>query len=260
MDCPSCSTSIPNDARFCPECGHKFDALPAAPDPGAKAAAAIDLAPADFARAFSRALKDSGRDEEGIEGVEPQHDPESLQRAGVAAGLDRKVVQKALHRISMEKLPADIRSKMGIVLDDEVPPPSRRWWLPVVAVVNIAAIALVVWAVFFRPPPLPPIAIKPQKGTLDVASLEEPVSALSTAAQACYDEGLKANPKMTGEVVLTLRVQLDAKVEATVAKESLNDATTVGCIVAAVQSQTWPAAKIAPVDVDIPLAFNVTSE
>ncbi len=114
------------------------------------------------------------------------------------------------------------------------------------------------WALFFRAPTTVTIDIKPQQGTLDVTALEEPVNALSTAAQACYQDALKKDAALAGEVVLTLRIHLDGHPEAKLATDTLKQPDASACMLAAAMKQTWPKAEIAPVDVDIPFTFQVS--
>ena len=253
MQCGQCSTEIPDEAKFCPACGHKFTSTASSPSADDKDSFA--LADDDFGRALRRAAEDAGVD---VPADLVVNDPISLQQAGETLGLDKLKVQQALHRISMEKLPEDVRKKMGVVLDDEVEPQGRPWWMIPVAGLFLVGVGIAVWALFLRPPPERPVVeMQPQKGTIDVDALNTGLDVLSAQAQACYQTSLKKAPKLKGEVLLTLRIGLDGKATASLGSSLDGDAgaTASECMRAAAEGVTWPAAQTAPVDVDIPFSF-----
>jgi hypothetical protein len=283
VQCPQCSTELPDDARFCGACGHRFDAAPAgaaspaaepsapAPPAAEPAAAApaeakeeggqsFDLLPEDFERAFTRAC-----DKAGIEppAVETPRDHATLFAAAEAAGLEKLDVEKALHRISIEKLPASARRAMGVVLEDEVEPQGRPTWLPLVIGINVVAllIALAAWVLYDPAPERPPVELKPQKGEIDMSALETALDAYAEAAEGCYKAALEKNDKLAGDVTVTLRIGLDGKVDnPQVTKDDLKDNGALSCMVDAAKAQSFPAAQKAPVDVDVPLMFSAKEQ
>ncbi|MCP4504737.1 MAG: hypothetical protein GY822_32940 [Deltaproteobacteria bacterium] len=114
---------------------------------------------------------------------------------------------------------------MGVVLDDEVQKPGRRWWIPVVALINITALGIAGWALFLRPPTLrPQVQLAPQKGSLDMDALNDPLDEFSKQTQVCYQTGLKKDAKLKGDVVLTLRIDLDGNAVAKIGTSSLTGA------------------------------------
>ena len=107
MRCPQCSTETPEDANFCPACGHNFTSVPPPKNPtatsppsasgdtagdtagDAKDPVSFSLNEDDFGRALRRAAKAAGV------GVPPGlvvNDPISLQQAGEQIGLDLSLI------------------------------------------------------------------------------------------------------------------------------------------------------------------------
>jgi hypothetical protein len=260
MHCPSCTTELPDDARFCGGCGERFAEAPAAahtaPKPAAAPAQRFDLLPEDFARALVKAC-----DKVGIEpppGAPPSDHP-SLFRAAEQAGLTKLDVEKALHLVSIEKLPPSARKAMGVVLEDDVPQPGRPLWLPLVLGINAVALLVGIGAflVYDPKPPRPEAELKPQRGELELSALDAALDGFAARAEDCYRAALEEREGLMGEVLVTLRIDLEGKAaEAKVARDGLAHEGAVACIVEAARAQPWPRAKIAPVDVDVPLLFS----
>jgi hypothetical protein len=276
--CPQCATELPEEARFCGNCGQRFDGPPAqAPAAAAPAAAASTAAPAaaastaastaadngassfqlvaaDYGRAFERLCEQR----ELVAPADLPTDHESYFAAAKALGADKLPTEKALHRVSIEKIPEAQRRKMGIVLEDDIEPATRSPWVPVIIAVNVIAAIVIVLVIALQedPPPRPPMDLKPQKGSIDTGALESAFDAVATAARNCYQAALKSDKTLAGDVVLTLRIGLDGKAaEARLSKDELNKPEVASCILEAARAQAYPAAENAPVDVDLPLSF-----
>lgn len=269
MKCPSCATELPDDARFCGGCGHRFSSAasssstaeaPAAvsgriPTPPRDLPQRFDLVPEDFARALERACAKAQLPLPP--GMSPV-DHASLFQAAEAAGITKVDVEKALHLVSLEKLPASARKAMGVVLEDDVPAQGRSLWLPLVVAINAVALLVGVGAyLLYDPTPeRAPIELRPQRGEIDVVALNAALDRLSETAQGCYREALKQDRKLSGNLVLTLRIGLDGKAESPrVSKDELGHEGAARCIVDAAAQATYPAATGAPVEVDVPLSF-----
>lgn len=268
--CPTCATELPDDARFCGACGYNYAAAPpptpplaappaAAPptppsSPKAEAGDAFELRAEDFGRAFVRVAE---LHDVVLPATLP-HDHKSLFEAAEAAGLDKLELEKALHRVSIEKLPEDQRRALGIVLEEDIEARGRSPWIPLVVVVNVIAAVVVVLVLVLRDdtPVRPPVELKPQQGQIDEAALGPALDAFATAAKACYDAALKNKADLQGDVVITLRIDLEGKAQdPTLSKDELGDEAARACILAAAAAQAYPAATVAPVDVDVPLSF-----
>lgn len=270
--CPSCATELPEDARFCGSCGYRFEAsatpapapaaAPPAPSPAPATpsartpsqAAAFALTEADFAKAFERVC-------ESLDLPAPAkapHDHQTLFAAAQAAGIDKLTVEKALHRVSIEKLPEEQRRKMGIVLEEDIEPQGRPAWLVPVVAANVLALLVVVLVLVLRDdtPVRPPVELKAQQGTIDVDALNTSLDELAGKARACYQAALVEQKNLKGDVVITLRIGLEGKAEApSLSVDNLQSSAAAACIVGAAAGQAFPAAQVAPVDVDVPLTF-----
>lgn len=265
MKCPECATELPDDARFCGACGHRFEAEAAAPEaspppPAEERRQSFDLLPEDFTRALRKACDKAGL--EPAEGAQPT-DHASLFEAAEQAGITKLDVEKALHHVSIEKLPASARKAMGVVLEDEVEPQGRPLWLPVVVGINVVAlvVALVAYLLYDPTPERPPVEMKPQKGEIDMAALNTSLDAFATAAEGCYKAALERDNKLAGDVTVTLRIGLDGTpTDVSVTKDELRDEGAAACIVEAARAQSYPAAQKAPVDVDVPLLFSAKEQ
>ena len=275
MLCVKCQTELPDDAKFCGACGYRFEApevAPTSPAPTSAAPAASSPAPAavdnnpftltadDFQAAFEKACAiESKPVPEGVF----VHDHASLKTEGDKIGLMQVDVDKALHRVQMEKLSPEERKRMGIVLDHEVEPHKRS---PLVAaLVGVGVLALggvaVVAVTYDGTPQRPPVTVAPQQGEIDATALNGALDSVSEQAQGCYRDGLQANKKLAGDITLTVRIGLDGKAEsATVKSESLGAADVVECIRGAAAGATYPAAQKAAVEVDVPLSFSAKSK
>lgn len=269
MHCPQCATELPDDARFCGACGTNIEQHAASEGPApapeeaeagpehSDGSSAFTLTPEDFGRALVKACEKA---ELPLPADPLPTDHLTLKAAGEALGLSKLAVEQALHRVSMEKLPPEERRALGVVLDDEVEPAGRSSWVPVVVGVNLVAIAIAVVAFLARDTTSrPEIVLPPQQGQLDVAALNEALEPVTEAAQACYRDALKSDAKLAGEVVLTLRVGLDGKAAVTTRSASLASESALGCIRAAAESASYPAATIAPVEVDVPFSFSAST-
>lgn len=267
MQCPACALQLPDDARFCGGCGHRFEPLPANPPTAAERGAAqtpargateaprFELVPEDFARALERACAKAGI---AVPRGEPPTDHESLFRGAEAAGLTKLDVEKALHLVSLEKLPVSARKAMGVVLEGDVGGAGRPIWLPLVVGINLVALLVGVGAFLLHDaePERPAIQMPAQKGEIDVDALHQALDQLSQDAQACYREALKEDPKLAGALTLTLRIGLDGQAEeARAARDELGHQGAARCILEAARRARYPAARIAPVEVDVPLTF-----
>jgi hypothetical protein len=260
--CPQCATELPEQARFCGSCGYRFDAAPsaaaAAPAsasaPAEEGGASFELVASDYRRAFERLCEQL----ELVAPAEMPTDHASYFAAAKALGADKLPTEKALHRVSIEKIPEEERRKMGIVLEDDIEPAGRSPWVPVIIAVNVIAAIVIVLVVALQedPPPRPPVQLKAQKGTIDMDALEGALDAVATASRGCYQDALKTNKALKGDVVLTLRIGLDGKAaEASLSKDELKQEAVAACITEAATAQAYPAAENAPVDVDLPLSF-----
>jgi hypothetical protein len=266
MRCPSCAIELPDDARFCGGCGKRFDAAgvktPLASQRvtplGTPSASSFALTADDFARAFERMCAKAGLSPDD---APPPVDHASLRERATSLGIPLVDMEKALHRISVEKLPEEKRRAMGVVLDDEAAPPTRPLLVPVIIGLNVVAIVVGLMAFVWRSDAPAPVTLPPQPGEIDVAALNLVVDGLTRDAQACYQDLLKRRATATGEVVLAVRIGLDGKTETTSVKStSLDDGATVACMLDHAQKASWPEAKIAPVDVEIPFLLTVTQK
>ncbi|MCP4504736.1 MAG: zinc ribbon domain-containing protein [Deltaproteobacteria bacterium] len=99
MQCVKCKETIPDEARFCPACGHRFSAvddvqrgLESLQNNKNEDKPSFALIEKDFLRALSRAADEAGVPvPDDVEVV----DPNSLQQAGEQLGLDKLKVQQA---------------------------------------------------------------------------------------------------------------------------------------------------------------------
>lgn len=298
MQCPDCRTELPDDAKFCGACGRRFAPPPSAAEdaplpprastpvstpvsapvstpaatpvstpaasPVAKLtpssplpASSFDLVPADFARALAKACDKAGL---LVPQGPPPHDHASLFKAAAEAGLTKLDVEKALHHVSIEKLPADARKAMGVVLEDDMPQQGKPLWLPLVIGINLVALVVGFGAfLFYDPKPqAAPVEPRPEPGEIeDMAALSAALDAFAKRAEDCYKEALVKNDKLAGDVTLTLRIDLEGKVAAaSLAKDELRDEGAIACILEAAKAGTYPKALKAPVDVDVPLLFS----
>ena len=217
----------------------------------------FDLVSADFARALAKACDKAGLAvPEGL----PPHDHESLFQAATEVGLTKLDVEKALHHVSIEKLPADARKAMGVVLEDDMPQQGRPLWLPLV--IGINAVALVVgfgaFLLYDPAPERPARELRPQQGEIeDMDALGAALDVFAKRAEDCYKEALVNDEKLAGDVTITLRIDLEGKVaHASLAKDELKDAGATACILEAAKAGSYPKAQKAPVDVDVPLLFS----
>lgn len=263
MHCPACATELPDDARFCGGCGQRFGAAtPAAvaasprPVPTPPSAARFDLVPADFARALSKACDKAAL--EPPPGPPPSDHP-SLFRAAEQAGLTKLDVEKALHLVSMEKLPQSARKAVGVVLEDDVPQQGRSLWLPLVLGIN--AVALLVgfgaFALYEPARERPAVELKVQRGEIDLPALNAALDRFAERAEGCYRRALEQREGLAGDVTVTLRIDLEGRAaEAGVSRDELRDEGALACILEAARGQVWPKAQTAAVDVDVPLLFS----
>ncbi len=267
MHCPACSTELPDDARFCGACGHRFASAPSQSSTAPSAATAMEprapsfeLVPADFARALEKACDKAGVARPPL--AAPT-DHASLFKAASEAGLTKLDVEKALHHVSFEKLPASARKAMGVVLEDDVPQQGRPLWLPLVLGINAVALLVGFGAfVLYDPTPMrPPALLKPQRGEIDMTALGAALDAFAEQAEGCYKDALAKNDQLAGDVTVTLRIDLDGKAaNVALTKDELGDEAATTCIVAAAQASAYPKARKAAVDVDVPLLFSAREQ
>lgn len=199
----------------------------------------------------------------GVEGDEapPPIDHASLRDRATALGIPLVDMEKALHRISVEKLPEEKRRAMGVVLDDEAAPPTRPLLVPVIIGLNAIAIVVGVLAFVWRDEAPTAVTFPPQAGEIDVAALNVVVDGLTRDAQGCYENLLKTRADAGGAVVLAVRIGLDGKTETAGVKSStLDDDATTACMLDHAKKAPWPMAKTAAVDVEIPLTLTVTKK
>jgi hypothetical protein len=223
-------------------------------------ASAFEMTPDDFARALTKACDKAGL-EPPVQDLPTDH--ESLFRVGEQLGLTKLDVEKALHVVSFEKLPPGQRKAMGVVLEEDVPQAGRPLWLIAVVAVNAVAllVALVAFLLYDPAPERPAVEVKPQKGEIDTGELSVSLDAFAGAAEGCYKAALEENAKLAGDVTITLRIDLEGKaVSASASVDTLKDDAALGCILDAAKSQSYPAARIAPVDVDVPLLFSAREQ
>jgi len=262
MRCPSCAIELPDDARFCGGCGKRFESTPpvvvATAPTRTPPASPFALTADDFVRAYERMCERAGV---ATDGDPPPTDHASLRARATALGVPLVDMEKALHRISVEKLPEEKRRAMGVVLDGEAAPPTRPLLVPVIVALNAIAIVVGVLAFVWRGDAAPPVTLPPQPGEIDVDALTRVVDGLAEGARTCAKDLLQRPGATGGEVAIAVRIGLDGKTEsASVKSSTLDDAGTVECMLALARDAAWPSARVAPVDVEIPLVLTVTEK
>jgi hypothetical protein len=255
MGTETMSADMPPDERH-PPAGSGGAIEGRSRSPGEQAAAAFELSAEDFARALERGC---AKARIPLPRGPLPHDHASLFAAGEQVGLTKLDLEKALHLVSLEKLPVSTRKAMGIVLQDDRAPTGRSLWLPWVVAINVIAIAVGVGAFWtYREEPLsdPPPSTAPASGAIDLDALQGALDGFSAKAQSCYQDGLGRQPSLVGRLVLVMRLDTAGGVTVLPPQlDELRDPAVLACIEAAALQHPFPAATGAAVDVEVPLAF-----
>lgn len=260
MQCPTCQTELPSDAQFCGACGavlradqganHGTGPLSAPPRTTPKPSA-FQLEPADFVRALEDAAKTAGLsvESEGVDGHRAYFE------RGQAAGMAPAALERALHRVSLAKLPG---APAAVGLDD-THGVRRGRWLGAVLGINIAALIAggLAWK-WSRPVAESRVELVTHEGRIDKAALSETTATLAEAARGCLERALQREGGAdTGDIVLQLTIGLKGELLASaVQKDTLARPDVQACVLKAAQAAAFPAAQGAPVEVRIPLVFH----
>lgn len=99
----------------------------------------------------------------------------------------------------------------------------------------------------------------PTRGKLPKGVIDEQLKSVGPAVQACYEQGLKAEPDLRGAVNVNFVVGEDGKVvhaDATEADDALPDPSTVNCILNAIKKLVFPQPSGGRVFISYPLKLE----
>lgn len=107
--------------------------------------------------------------------------------------------------------------------------------------------------------PAPKVTTSPESvsGHLPREVIQKVVRARMASFRACYEEGLKKNPKLAGRVVTRFVIDTSGKVDSAAAIGDF-DGDVKQCVAAAAKELTFPPPEGGPVTVAYPIVFSPT--
>ena len=93
-------------------------------------------------------------------------------------------------------------------------------------------------------------------GEIDVRAVAARMRAEVPEARRCYHDALRGNPSLTGRVTVRFTLSVDGRVTHAVASGPRGFRAVGHCVVGHLRGLQWPAARVAPVDFEVPLQFT----
>ena len=108
-----------------------------------------------------------------------------------------------------------------------------------------------------RPAPAGSTAAVPEvAGEIDAGAVAAMMRAEAPEARRCYDDALRGNPSLAGRVTVRFTLSVDGRVTHAVASGPRGFRAVGHCVVGHLRELQWPAARVAPVDFEVPFQFT----